>query len=85
MLGTATLQVEVTHDCAHGLWLLLGDEQLLLTFEDFPWFRAASIDQLLNVQWPTPDHLYWPDLDIDLSVASIRQPDQFPLVSKAAA
>ena len=28
-------------------------------------------------------HLYWPDLDIDLAVESIDHPEQFPLVSKA--
>lgn len=28
-------------------------------------------------------HLYWPDLDVDLAVASIRNPGAFPLVSKA--
>jgi hypothetical protein len=31
---------------------------------------------------PTPDHLYWPDLDVDLSVESIRHPERFPLRAK---
>jgi hypothetical protein len=35
------------------------------------------------VQRPTEDHLYWPQLDIDLSVASIRDPQSFPLLSRA--
>ena len=30
------------------------------------------------------DHLYWPQLDADLSVESIRNPLAFPLISKAA-
>jgi hypothetical protein len=38
---------------------------LLVPFTEFPWFREATIDQLLNVQRPTPDHLYWPQLDVD--------------------
>jgi hypothetical protein len=29
-----------------------------------------------------PDHLYWPDLDIDLSLESIRHPENFPLISR---
>ena len=32
---------------------------------------------------PTADHLYWPELDIDLSVGSIRNPEKFPLLSKS--
>lgn len=75
---------EVPHISKHGFWLLLGDEELLPPFEQFPWFRRATIDQISNVQWPTPDHLYWPELDVDLSLASIRHPEAFPLVSTAA-
>jgi len=85
MPGTNTSAPEVTHVSQHGLWLLLADEEVLLPFDQFPWFRRATIDQLSNVEWPSPDHLYWPDLDVDLSVASIRRPGAFPLVSRAAA
>ena len=85
MLGTPTLAAEVTHISKHGFWVLLGDEELLLSFSEFPWFRQATIDQLCTIEWPTPDHLYWPQLDVDLSVESIRHPEQFPLVSQATA
>ena len=83
MHGTATSTPEVTHVSRHGFWLLLGDEELLLPFEQFPWFRKATIEQLSQVEWPTPNHLYWPQLDVDLSVESIRSPAAFPLLSKA--
>jgi hypothetical protein len=33
-------------------------------------------------QRPTENHLHWPQLDIDLSVESLRDPKAFPLVSK---
>ncbi len=82
MPGSITSVAEVTHVSRHGFWLLLGDEELLLPFAEFPWFRHATIEQLHDVQWPTVDHLYWPQLDIDLSVQSIRTPDEFPLVAK---
>jgi hypothetical protein len=37
------------------------------------------------VQRPTENHLYWPELDVDLSVDSLRNPQAFPLVSKTVA
>ena len=83
MHGNVTSAPEVTHVSRHGLWLLLGDEELLLPFEKFPWFRNATIEQLAQVEWPAPDHLHWPQLDIDLAVEAIRDPEAFPLVSKA--
>ena len=82
MPGTNTLAAEVTNVSTHALWLLLGDEELMLPFEAFPWFRQATIEQLSNVEWPTPNHVYWPQLDIDLSVESIRNPASFPLIAK---
>jgi hypothetical protein len=85
MPGSATLEAEVTHVSTHGLWLLLGDEELSVPFSEFPWFKQATIEQLADVQRPTANHLYWPQLDVDLAVESIRNPGAFPLVSKAAA
>jgi hypothetical protein len=53
-------------------------------FTEFPWFANANIRDLTKVEWPSPDHLYWPNLDIDLSVESIRHPEMFPLISGAS-
>jgi hypothetical protein len=82
MPGSGTSAVEVTNVSRHGFWLLLEREELLVPFAEFPWFRNATIEQLMAVEWPTPDHLYWPLLDVDLSVASIRNPAAFPLISR---
>lgn len=81
MLGTNTLVAEVTHVSKHGFWLLLGEEELLLPFSEFPWFKQVTIEQLSTVDWPTAERLYWPLLDVDLSVESVRHPEKFPLVS----
>ena len=81
MLGINTSLVEVTNISRHGLWLLLEDEELFLPFAEFPWFREVTIQKILHVELPSPNHLYWPELDIDLSVESIRHPELFPLVS----
>lgn len=83
MPGTNTSAAEVTHISRHGFWILLGDEELHLPFEQFPWFRQATVDQITAIEHPTPDHLYWPALDVDLSVSSIRRPSDFPLMSRA--
>jgi hypothetical protein len=82
-LGADISQVEVTHVSKHGFWLLLDDEELFLPFTEFPWFKDASIGTLLNVERPRPHHLYWPDLDVDLAVESIRHPERFPLIAKS--
>ena len=82
--GTSTLEVEVTNVSKHGVWLLLEAEELFMPFSEFPWFKDAAIGKLLNVERPSPEHLYWPELDIDLAVDSIRHPERFPLVSRTS-
>ena len=81
MHGTTTSVAEVTNISRHGFWILLGDEELLLSYEQFPWFRQATVEQITRVEHPTDNHLYWPALDIDLSIDSIRRPGEFPLIS----
>jgi len=80
--GTSILPVEVTNVSPHGLWLMIGEHELFLSFQDFPWFREASIGEVTNLEMPGPNHLYWPDLDIDLAVDSIENPEKYPLVSQ---
>lgn len=82
MPGTSTFPVEVSNVSRHGVWLLAGDEELFLSFEHFPWFKNATIEQISIVERPTADHLYWPLLDVDLAVQSVRDPASFPLVAK---
>lgn len=81
--GKSTSAVEVANISANGFWLLVDDRELFVPFKQFPWFRGATIGQLLNVQRPHKHHLYWPDLDVDLAVDSIEHPERYPLVSKA--
>jgi hypothetical protein len=85
MPGATTLDVEVTNILAHGFWLLLDGEELAVPYADFPWFKKATVEQIVGVERPSKSHLYWPELDVDLSVESLRRPDSFPLISRTTA
>jgi hypothetical protein len=66
--------VEVTSISPLGFWLEFRNEELYLPFVEFPWFEHATVAQICRVQCPSSTRLYWPALDVDLSVASIRNP-----------
>jgi len=76
------LPVEVTNIDRFGFWLLVEDREYFLPYADFPWFRNATLDQILDVQLLHGDHLHWPALDVDLSLDSLSQPEAFPLIYK---
>ena len=80
--GRRTSGAEVTNISPNGFWMLLGDRELFVSFQQFPWFREVPIGALLKVERPHPHHLYWPDLDIDIAVESITHPERYPLVSR---
>jgi hypothetical protein len=81
--GPSTSPVEVTNVSTHGFWLFIGERELFVSFRDFPWFKEASIRAITRVELPSPHHLYWPELDVELAVESIKHPDKYPLVSQA--
>jgi hypothetical protein len=82
MRGATISAAEVSNISQHGFWLLLGGRELFLPFEEFPWFKRAAVEEILRLERPRPGHLYWPDLDIDLSIDSIEHPERYPLKAK---
>ena len=73
---------EVTNISKYGFWLLLDESEYFLPFAQFPWFRAAPVAAILNVECLHAEHLYWPDLDVDLELNSIRSPEDYPLLAR---
>ncbi|MDC8451194.1 MAG: DUF2442 domain-containing protein [Nitrospira sp.] len=53
-LGRHTSGAEVTNISKHGFWLLQANEELFVAFKDFPWFKDASIAEIVRVDWPQP-------------------------------
>jgi hypothetical protein len=84
-LGINTSETEVTNISRHGLWLLIDEEELFLSFDEFPWFREASLSAILNVERQGSVHIRWPALDLDLTLDSIRHPEKYPLIYKSNA
>lgn len=82
MHGSPTSDVEVTNVSGHGLWLLTDGQELFLAYDDFPWFREASIGQVTDVKEVRPGHFRWPQLDVDLDIKSIEDPERYPLVAR---
>jgi hypothetical protein len=77
--GANTSAIEVTNVSKHGFWLLWNGTEYFLAFEHFPWFQDASISAINHIELQGQEHIYWPDLDIDLSLAIIQNPEEFPL------
>ena len=65
---------EVTSINKLGFWLQFGAEELYLPFVEFPRFEHATVAQITGVVCPSASRLYWPALDLDLPLDTIRNP-----------
>jgi len=79
-LGTDTSAVEVTLLSTAGFWLLANGREYFLDFNEYPWFRDARVSELTNVKLFHGSHLRWPDLDVDLELDGLANPERYPLV-----
>ena len=80
--GIATSASEVTNVGPHGFWLLVDDCEYFVPYSDYPAFRAATVEQIYQMEQLSPRQLYWPALDIDIELDALEKPEKFPLPYK---
>ena len=76
------MKPEITNISEHGFWMFFDGKEYFLPFENFPWFKNATVRQISDIQLLHGTHLYWPSLDVDLSFNIIENPDKYRLMAK---
>lgn len=80
-IGTTTLEpVEILNISRYGVWVAVKGHEYFLSYQDFPWFKHGTIEQILHVELLHNVHLYWPDLDVDLTIDILKKPENYPLI-----
>ena len=80
--GKNISSLEVTNISSHGFWILVVRREYFVDFEGHPWFREATVAQILDVRLEHGHHLHWPGLDVDLDVEGLEKPEKYTLVYK---
>jgi len=80
--GTSISPSEVTNIEPLGFWILVDNKEYFVPFDDYPVFKSASIQQIFQMQQVSPTQLRWPDLDADIEIEALEQPEYYPLVFK---
>jgi hypothetical protein len=65
-----------------GIWLFIKDKKYFLSYKDYPYFKDQIISSILGVQLLHGFHLYWPELDVDLELDNLENPEKYPLKDK---
>lgn len=78
-LGKNTLPVEIQGISKFGVWLFVNGVEYFLPYEEYPWFKDAKVSAVMNVKLVNDGHLEWPDLDVDIEIESLLNPEKYPL------
>ena len=76
--GKSTL-VSVENITPFGIWIFVKEKEYFLSYKDYPYFKDQTLGSIQNVQLLHGYHLYWPELDVDLEIDNLENPEKYPL------
>ena len=76
------ISVSVENITPFGIWLWVKEKEYFLSYKDYPYFKNQTLGSIQNVQLLHGYHLYWPDLDVDLEIDNLENPEKYPLKSE---
>jgi hypothetical protein len=71
--------VSVENITPFGIWLFVKGREYFLSYKDYPYFRDQTLKSIQAVQLLHSYHLYWPELDVDLEIDNLENPEKYPL------
>ncbi|OGR27199.1 MAG: hypothetical protein A2139_08630 [Desulfobacca sp. RBG_16_60_12] len=80
--GTGISLSEVTNIEPLGFWILVDDREYFVPFADYPVFQGTAIQQIFQMPRVSPTQLHWPDLNADIEIDALDQPEHYPLIFK---
>jgi len=77
-----SISVSVENITPFGIWIYVKEKEYFLSYKDYPYFKDKTLGSIQNVQLLHGYHLYWPDLDVDLEIDNLENPEKYPLQCK---
>ena len=76
------ISVSVENITPLGIWLFVKGKEYFLNFDVYPYFKDQTVKSIQNVKLLHGFHLHWPDLNVDLEIDNLENPEKYPLKSK---
>jgi hypothetical protein len=74
-----SISVSVENITPFGIWLYVKEKEYFLNYKNYPYFKDQTLNSIQNVKLLHGFHLYWPDLDVDLEIDNLENPEKYPL------
>ncbi len=76
------ISVSVENITPFGIWILVKEKEYFLSYKEYPYFRDQKLSSIQNVQLLHGYHLFWPELDVDLEIDNLENPEKYPLKAR---
>ncbi len=80
--GMNISEIEISNISQHGFWIYYMEKEYFVPFSEFPWFKDCKLSTILNYEADERGNFFWPDIDVDLNIDILNNPDNYPLISK---
>lgn len=80
-----TISASVENITPFGIWLFVKGKEYFLNYKDYPYFREQVLSSIQDVQLLHGYHLYRPQLDVDLEIDNLENPEKYPLKHRSTA
>lgn len=77
-----SILVSIENITPFGIWIFVKEKEYFLSYADYPYFKDQTINSIQNVQLLHGYHLFWPELDVDLEIDNLENPEKYPLKFK---
>ena len=74
--------VSVENITPFGIWIFVKEKEYFISYKDYPYFKDQTLSSIQNVQLLHGYHLYWSELDVDLEIDNLDNPQKYPLKSR---
>ena len=71
---------EVTNISPFGIWILVNGDEFFMSYKEYPFFENAPIKAIAILDMDSMGNLHWPELDIDIELESLYNPEKYPLL-----
>lgn len=78
--SNSEMKAEVTNISLFGIWILVNGEEFFMSYKEYPFFENAPIKAVAMLEVDSFGNLHWPELDVDIEIDSLRNPEDYPLI-----
>lgn len=78
--SSSEMNAEVTNISPFGIWILVNGEEFFMSYKEYPVFENAPIKAMAILEVDSIGNLHWPELDVDIEIDSLRNPESYPLI-----